>query len=548
MKVEQKTNKQKNLLLFIVLLCMTSGVLAQNAGTHNGYYEIVNDCFWNTVDGKPIYSQGGGIFRFPNPDTGEQTYYWYGNHYKEAELYREDPRRKYNRNTFVSVSCYSSKDMVNWHEEADVLTAEEANGGRRFGGWLGRLGVGYLKSIKKYVLLMQQNNSVLLCTSDSPKGPFKKYKNFDMTSRCGTPNTGDQTLFVDPDTQIPYLVYSNAQGRNRTYISEVGVDEQTDSITFLTCKEVFKGASREGNCMFKYKGKYYLYASNIYGWDCSYAYYLVSDNIYGPYKPENEMLVTKGCEADFAHVTQTGFFANMQGKDGKELVMYFGDRWADFANNGLGYNQVLPMSFEADGTPVFNSMSAWMVNPATLDWHVSENNNYVKNGSFEADRRLIPEPVKPRQDVLTGWTTTIIKGSPIGNDYDNGIKLNKNNSEDDQKNVVGKMSLYVTDNIGFIREISQVIANEPYISLPDGKYKLLFKIKNENKLKKATVKVTSGGKIFSKKLATNPHDWQSESLEVEVKNGKAELTFHIEGGAKAECRIDDVELFLCMMP
>lgn len=528
-------------LVSIFFLCFGLQVWGQSANS-DPYYTIQNDCFWNTVEGRPIYSQGGGIFRFNDPDTGQPTYYWYGNHYREAEQYRENPRNKFNGNTFVSVSCYSSTDMVNWHEEADVLTAEEANGGRRRGGWLGRLGVGYLKDIRKYVLLMQQNNSVLLCTSDSPKGPFRKYHNFDMTSRCGTPNTGDQTLFVDPDTGKPYLVYSNAQGRNRTYISEVGVDQRTDSITFLTCKQVFKGESREGNCMFKYKGRYYLYASNIYGWDCSFAYYLVSDDIYGPYLPENEMLVTKGCEADFAHVTQTGFFANMQGQDGRELVMYYGDRWADFANNGLGYNQVVPMSFEADGTPIFNSMSAWEVNPLTLDWHVSRKNNYVKNGSFEADRRLIPEPVKPRQDVLTGWTTTILKGSPVGNDYDNGIKLNASNSEGDQQYVVGKMCLLATDNVDFVREVSQNVQAESHIPFPDGKYILRFKIRNTDGLNAVGVRFQSGGKTVTRKLGSSSHEWEGQEFEVSVKGNKATVSFRIEGRGKSECRIDDVEL------
>lgn len=539
----------KRVLCECVFLFLTVAALhAQQGGDKDTYYEVKNDCFWNTVEGKPIYSQGGGIFRFRDPDTGVPTYYWYGNHYREAEQYREYPRKKYNGNTFVSVSCYSSTDMLNWHEEADVLTAAEANGGRRWGGWLGRLGVGYLKDIRKYVLLMQQNNSVLLCTSDSPKGPFRRYRNFDMTSRCGTPNTGDQTLFVDPDTGKPYLIYSNAQGRNRTFVSEVGVDAETDSITLLTCKQVFKGASREGNCMFKYKGRYYLYASNIYGWDCSYAYYLSSDNIYGPYLPENEMLVTKGCEADFAHVTQTGFFANMQGTDGKELVMYYGDRWADFANNGLGYNQVVPMSFEADGTPIFNSMSAWEVNPVTLEWRVSPRNNYVKNGSFEVDRRLIPEPVKPRQDVLTGWTTTIVKGSPVGNEYNNGLKLNHPNSEDDQQYVVGKMSLLMTDSLPFVREVSQTVCPEKYIPFPNGRYKLRFMFKSTGDMKKLSVCVKSGKKEKSVRLATRTPEWTVQEVEVNVVNNEAVITFRAEGNADAQCRIDDVEMTLAELP
>lgn len=535
-------NEKMKKLFSILLLQLPLLITQSQPHSEGGYFEIQNDCFWNTVEGKPIYSQGGGIFLFPNPTTGEPTYYWYGNHYKEAELYRDNPRQKYQRNTFVSVSCYASKDMVNWHELPDVLTAAEATGGSRWGGWLGRLGVGYLKSIKKYVLVMQHNNSVLFCTADSPEGPFKKYRNMDMRSYCGTPNTGDQTLFIDPDTQIPYLVYSNAQGRNRTYISEIGVDAQTDSITLLTCHQVFKGASREGNCMFKYKGKYYLYASNIYGWDCSFAYYLVSDNIYGPYLPENEMLVTKGSEADFAHVTQTGFFANLQGKDGKELVMYYGDRWADFANNGLGYNQVLPMSFEADGTPIFNSMTAWQLNPATLDWRVSPKNNYVKNFSFEADRRLIPEPVKPRQDVLTGWTTTYLQGSPVGNDYDNGIKLNKNNSEADQQHVVGKMSLLITDKVPFKREVSQTIKPEPYIPFPNGNYRLSFKLKSQGKLSNVKVLVKTGGKTITHNCPTQEIDWHSETFNVKVSGNQATIIFHVEGEAQAECRIDDVEM------
>lgn len=72
-------------------------------------------------------------------------------------------------------------------------------------------------------------------------------------------------------------------------------------------------------------------------------------------------------------------------------------------------------------------------------------------------------------------------------------------------------------------------------------YNLLqFKMKNASKLKRATVSVLSGGKTFTKKLDIAAHEWQEEKLEVEVKNGRALLTFHIEGKAQEECRIDDV--------
>jgi hypothetical protein len=36
-----------------------------------------------------------------------------------------------------------------------------------------------------------------------------------MTSIIGTPNTGDQTVFTDPDTGKSYLCYSYGKGRSR---------------------------------------------------------------------------------------------------------------------------------------------------------------------------------------------------------------------------------------------------------------------------------------------------------------------------------------------
>ena len=75
---------------------------------------IKNDQFGDTKNGKPIYSQGGGVFKFPDPETGEEKYYWYGVHYKQAEMYREDPSVTQPRNNFEGVTCYSSTDLVTW--------------------------------------------------------------------------------------------------------------------------------------------------------------------------------------------------------------------------------------------------------------------------------------------------------------------------------------------------------------------------------------------------------------------------------------------------
>lgn len=311
------------IVLVVVLQCVGGG--NANAQALN----IKNDIFWNTKEGLPIYSQGGGIFKFTDPVSGKIKYYWYGVHYKEAEIYRNDPSVTQARNNFVAVTCYTSTDAVNWKFENDVLTKAEVDKHERT-YWVGRLGVAYVKELKKYAMFVQHGSGVLITISDSPNGPFTWHQKISMKEMIGTSNTGDQTVFTDDDGKS-YLVYSYGQGRHKVYVSEIG--EKDGMVNLIDCTKIFEGAGREGNCMFRYRGKYYMFASNLYGWDASLAYYLVADNVRGPYLPTNEMLVLKGSEEDYAHVTQTGFFFSVKGSK-QETIVYCGDRWADFAGNG----------------------------------------------------------------------------------------------------------------------------------------------------------------------------------------------------------------------
>jgi hypothetical protein len=499
---------------------------------------IKNDVFWNTIDGKPIYSQGGGIFKFVDPITGLKKYYWYGVHYQEAENYRNDSSVTQTKSvTFESVTCYSSVDLVNWTFEGDVLTKDEVNKSKK--GWVGRLGVAYIKELNKYAMVVQHDAKVLFAVSDSPTGQFTCHQEISMEAMIGTSNTGDQTVFTDEDTGKSYLVYSYGRGRHKIYVSEIGVKD--GKVDLLDCTQIFKGESREGNCMFKYNNRFYMFASNIYGWDSSFAYYLVADDIRGPYLPENNMLIMKGCEDDFAHVTQTGFFCSVKGSE-KETVIYCGDRWANFAGNGLGYNQWTPISFEGK-TPVFNSLGSWNMNAKTGTWEVAADNNYVKNGSFEADRRHIPSHNKPIQIYLTGWTTEVIKGNVIGLDSTTSPVLNYLNSESDRKFVIGEKSLNISDKTNFKRKVYQIIASTPYVKLPDGNYTLSAKVKNTSGFTRLEMYAESVNRKTSFKIKEQNSTWTTIELKnVKVKGGKIEIGFRVEGTAGAQCLVDDVLL------
>ncbi|MFM2292783.1 MAG: hypothetical protein RIS29_2596 [Bacteroidota bacterium] len=519
---------KKTLLLAIALFAITL-TKSQTSST-----TITNDVFWYTTKGTPIYSQGGGIFRFPDPATGIEHYYWYGVHYTGAETYLSSPTGKNSDTGFKSVTCYKSDDLVNWTFVSDVMTSSSLTGAY----WLGRLGVAYIADAKKYALVTQYNNNVLIATCATPTGLFQKQSTIDMTSMIGTPNTGDQTVFTD-DNGKSYLVYSYGSGRSKIYLSEIGL--KNGSITLLDCNQVYSGSGREGNCMFKYKGKYYICASDLYGWNASNVYYLESSNIYGPYTPTNSMVKMPGAVNDFGHVTQTGFFYTVKGSK-EETVVYCGDRWSDFAGNGNGYNQWCPISF-VNNAPYFNSLSQWNLNAETGEWSVGKDNNYVLNGSFDADRVNIPSASKPVQTYLSGWTFVVSKGNTIAVGGAHSPVLNASNSSTDRTTVIGNKCLNIMDSVDYTRKIYQKITSTTYVPLTDGKYKLTAKVKSGSVFNTLYMYALSNNITYKTDITYSDSQWHSvEIIDVIIRNGNVELGFMADGVALAWCRIDDVKL------
>lgn len=538
MVFKQKNKRNRIIHLVIILLILIGGSPFYTAKAQE--LNIKNDAFWYTKNGLPINSQGGGIFKFADPLTGEKKYYWYGVHYAEADIYRNNPSVTQKGVTFESVTCYSSTDLVNWTFEGDVLTKDELKKRSDYRKtWVGRLGVAYIPELKKYAMFIQHGSGVLISLSDSPTGQFSWHQQISMKDMIGTSNTGDQTVFTDEDTGKSYLIYSYGEGRNKIYVSEIGIKK--GKVDLLDCTKVFKGESREGNCMFKYNNKYYLCASNIYGWDSSLAYYLVSDNIRGPYVTKKGMLVMNGSSDDYAHVTQTGFFVSVKGSK-QETVVYCGDRWANFAGNGIGYNQWFPLSFDGH-TPYFNSLGSWNLNAKTGEWNIASDNNFVKNGSFEADRRRVPNPIKPVQLEFTGWKTKVIKGNVVSFDTINSPYLNYNNSETDRKVVIGEKSLAISDKVDFKREVSQKIISSPFVKLENGNYTLTAKVKNSGNFTQLEMYATSHGKTIKFSIEGENATWKTIKLEdLLIHNDEVEIGFIADGSANAFCYIDDVSL------
>lgn len=350
---------------------------------------IRNDVFWKDTANNPIYSQGGGVLRVGN------TYYWYGVRYGGAATYAANPSGKNSDTSFVAVTVYSSSDLASWKFEGNALTPASATGSGTIGSsnWLGRVGAAYNPTSKKYVLIGQYlgtpDTQQFFATSDTPAGPFKWDHTQAVITNVTNNNCGDQSVFTDDDGKA-YVLCSSLSGRSNTYIVPL---RPSDFLEAQPATRIFGGAGREGNAMFKYKGRYYVCSSDLHGWNASHSYYISATNIMGPYSAES---VIGGTGLDFSHVTQTGLFVTVKGS-AQETVIFGGDRWSNFAGNGIGYNQWMPLSFEGT-TPSMHSYSEWSIDAASGAFNVGPGNNYALNPSFEADRVATTTPA--------GWTIT----------------------------------------------------------------------------------------------------------------------------------------------
>jgi hypothetical protein len=464
---------------------------------------IENDVFWKDTAGHFIFSQGGGMLKV------NDTYYWYGVNYPGAATYAEGGAAGAGMG-FRSVTCYSSTDLAHWKFESDALARDQVGG-----GWFGRLGVVYHAKTKKYVMIAQGNgpnrrgSGQYFATSDTPTGPFKFNNVQDVSKMFVNGGTGDQTTFQDDDGKA-YVIASNVRGRSHLYVAPL---RESDYLALETPTEIASGKGREGNCMFKYNGRYYFCSSDLHGWNASPTYVISAANILGPYGPESTMA---GSALDFSHVTQTGFFFTVNGTK-QTTVVFAGDRWSDFGGNGIGYNQWVPLSFDK-GQPVFNSLSQWEIDAKTGEWKVGLGNNYILNPSFEADRVA--------QRSLAGWTAARSQGS------DPNANTRKGESHS------GNFAMRQSGNAAYTASLTQ------NISLPNGTYTLNAWVRSSGGQNAAAIAVKDFGAADKTVSLARPIDaWTQVSIpEITVTGGKCQvaITSDAKGGNWIE--VDDLSL------
>ncbi|GAA3614342.1 family 43 glycosylhydrolase [Kineosporia mesophila] len=488
--------------------------------SRGGLETIQNNTFWKDTDGNPIYSQGGGVFRFGD------TYYWYGVQYTGAVKYYSNPTNPNSDTAFQAITVYSSQDLVHWKFENNVATPATAvhiptskdvteDWFSRMDtladtSWLGRLGVTYNENTGKYTIISQTGTRFgsgptaggdIFLQSDSPTGDFR-YANIQAGFEgTGYQSTGDQTVFTDDDGS-DYLVFSNPSGRANAYVAKIS---DADSLSVGPATRIgYVPAGREGNAMFKADGHYYVASSDLHGWNASTTHIIRSagTDITGPYSAD---AVLDGSQQDYSHVTQSGFFINVTGTE-QDTVLYAGDRWSDFAWNGLGYNDWVPITVNLDGTTHFNSLSQWKLNATSGKWAVGEGNNYVLNPDFAADRASVP--------TITGWAASADPGTTNTDFVTNSLP------GADETRWSGKLR----SATAFSGALSQTVA------VPAGTYRFALKSLLTGQLDHARAHITGApGEDYTLDLNAPTATWTDHGLESLQLTG-GEVSIRIEAG------------------
>ena len=202
---------------------------------------------WNDTEGNPINAHGGGILYH------EGTYYWYGEYKKGKTVLPEWATWECYRTDVTGVSCYSSKDLLNWKFEGIVLPAvkDDPNHDLHPSKVLERPKVIYNRKTGKFVMWAHVESADYskacagVAVSDSPAGPFTYLGSF----RPNDAMSRDQTVFVDDDGRA-YQFYSS-ENNATMYISLLTDDYLKPSGRFT---RNFIKQSREAPAVFKCTG------------------------------------------------------------------------------------------------------------------------------------------------------------------------------------------------------------------------------------------------------------------------------------------------------
>lgn len=283
-----------------------------------------NGVMWKDICGNDIQAHGGCIIRY------NDTWYWYG----ENKGQPNNPGER--RVDVIGISCYSSKNLVEWKYEGLVLKADESDPESPLhpSKVVERPKVLHNEKTNKFVMWLHIDSadyslmSAGVAVADCPTGPFEL---IDVLWPNGR-DSQDMTLYKDENGQA-YLFHTTDQDKT------MSIDRLDDSYLKTTGEFVSTmiGQKREAPAVCKHKGLYYIISSGCTGWDPNSALYAASWDIMGEF-----VLIDNPCEGDNYRNTFNGQSTYVFEAGGKFWLML--DHWNPDDLQSSGYS-ILPVEF-----------------------------------------------------------------------------------------------------------------------------------------------------------------------------------------------------------
>ncbi|MEL7588627.1 MAG: glycoside hydrolase family 43 protein [Prolixibacteraceae bacterium] len=278
---------------------------------------IMNGEVWRDTRGEVINAHGAGVL------LHDSVYYWYGE-FKGDSTYRLEWVKGWEcwRTEAGGVSCYSSKNLVDWKFEGIVLPPVPGDPASDLhpSQVIERPKVIYNEKTRKFVMWLHiespdyEKAKAGVAVSDTPTGPFTYLGSMKPNGQ----DSRDQTLFLDDDGRAYHIASSEW---NKTMYISVLNDAYTKPSGIY--KRIFIDRSREAPAVFKHRGKYYMITSGCTGWDPNPAEYAVADSMLGEWTVVGNPCT--GPDAGLTFRSQCTFVLPVAGANGQFIVLF--DQW-----------------------------------------------------------------------------------------------------------------------------------------------------------------------------------------------------------------------------
>lgn len=300
-----------------ILVLMSALLAASTHATSALRTHIMPGEVWPDDRGRHIQAHGGSILK-----EGD-TYYWFG-----------EDRAADNTSGWRFVSCYASKDLINWEFRRHVFkSADPENLGPR---WvLERPKVFHNPKTGKYVMYMHIDGTkdasgegsayilarVGVAVSDTIDGDYSYIRSFRPLEH----ESRDIGQFIDDDG-TPYLIFESRPTRGFfiAALSEDYLDVERE-VCFIK-------SPLEGGSLVKYDGLYYLIASFMTGWEPNNNQYATATSLAGPWSEFKDIAPPE----KKTYGSQSSQLLKVAGSK-KTSVIYMGDMWRKKAHHDSRY-------------------------------------------------------------------------------------------------------------------------------------------------------------------------------------------------------------------